>query len=357
MSIPKRAAHAVAAALAVALAGCGGGESRGATLLPYDDDGVLTVMTWNVYLGAHLAAALGAETPEEAVAATTRIWDRVNANDPRARADAIAAAIAAALPDVVGLQEASLWRTQTPGDAALGGGAPASAVASDALGLVRDALARRGLAYDPVPVLELLDVEGPIATGSDVRLTDRLALLVRSGVPVANPRGGAFSPDALARITVAGRTFVVPQGWVALDVTIGGRSIAVYDTHLDSSDAVARAAQAAELAALVAAEPAAAVVLGDLNARPGADAPSTLRAAAGLEDAWAAVRAWDPAPTCCWPEDLSLSSPAPDARVDYVLSRGLSVRTASAVGVEPADRTASGLWPSDHAGVVAALVP
>lgn len=351
MPNPGRAALA-AAAVAVA---CGGGP-RGPEAIPYADDGVLTVMTWNAYLGAHLAAALGAATPQEAVAATTAIWDRANANDPAARADAIAAEIARALPDVVALQEAALWRIQARGDAALGGTSPASDVASDLLALVLDALARRGLAYDAVRVLELLDVEAPIASGADVRLTDRIALLVRAGVPVGDPRGGAFSEGTLARVEVAGRALAVPQGWVAADVAIGGAWIAVHATHLESMDAGAREAQAAELAALAAATPGPAVVLGDLNAAPGEAARAAL-ASAGLADAWDAARPADPGPTCCWPEDLSRASPAPDVRVDAVLARGLSVRDVGRAGVEPASRTASGLWPSDHAGVVAALSP
>ena len=357
MPTPKRAALAAAlAALSGVLAGCGGGETRGAAIVPYADDGVLTAMTWNVYLGAHLAAALDAATPEEAVRATTAIWGRVVANDPAARAEAIAAEIAIALPDVVGLQEATLWRAQTPGDAAFGGTIPATAAAADLLASLIDALARRGLAYEPVRVLELLDVEGPIATGADLRLTDRIALLVRSGVPVANARGAPFSDAALARVAVAGRALAVPQGWIAADVSVGGRWIAVYDTHLESLDARARDAQAVELAALVGAAAGPAVVLGDLNAVPGAAARAAL-AGAGLDDAWELANPADPAPTCCWPEDLSLSSPAPEVRVDAVLARGLSVRSASRVGEQPSDRTASGLWPSDHAGVVAALEP
>jgi hypothetical protein len=34
---------------------------------------------------------------------------------------------------------------------------------------------------------------------------------------------------------------------------------------------------------------------------------------------------------------------------------GFSVRDIKLVGEKPSDRTPSGLWPSDHAGVVASL--
>jgi hypothetical protein len=43
-------------------------------------------------------------------------------------------------------------------------------------------------------------------------------------------------------------------------------------------------------------------------------------------------------------------------RRDFVLFRGsFQVLRADLVGADPANRTTSGLWPSDHAGVLAKL--
>ena len=43
-------------------------------------------------------------------------------------------------------------------------------------------------------------------------------------------------------------------------------------------------------------------------------------------------------------------------RVDLVLLKGnIQVLDIRRVGEQPGDRTASGLWPSDHAGVIATL--
>jgi hypothetical protein len=45
------------------------------------------------------------------------------------------------------------------------------------------------------------------------------------------------------------------------------------------------------------------------------------------------------------------------SRIDLVLIRdGVRARTAEVIGVDPALRTPSGLWPSDHAGVVARVM-
>jgi len=51
-----------------------------------------------------------------------------------------------------------------------------------------------------------------------------------------------------------------------------------------------------------------------------------------------------------------------DHRIDLVLARGADGRALPAdqgriVGIDPANRTSTGLWPSDHAGVVLRLRP
>ena len=71
-------------------------------------------MTQNLYLGGDLDLFLapGAQLPET----VELLWASVQATDFAARARLIADGIRAADPDVVGLQEVSLWRFQTPGD-------------------------------------------------------------------------------------------------------------------------------------------------------------------------------------------------------------------------------------------------
>jgi endonuclease/exonuclease/phosphatase family metal-dependent hydrolase len=251
----------------------------------------------------------------------------------------------------------SLWRTQSPGDAAAGGTTPATTVAFDFLRILLDDLAQRGLRYEAVRVLDLMDVEAPIATGMDLRLTDRQAILVRSGLPAANARGQAFSPATLMSVSVLGTTRSILRGWTAVDVTIGGRRIAFYDTHLQSFDAGASTAQAGELAGILASEAGPVVLVGDLNSAPGTEGHAAMMAA-GFTDAWSTVHPSDAGLTCCWPEDLTQTSPPLHARVDLVLTRGdLTPTSATVVGEELGDRTATHLWPSDHAGVVATIEP
>src|SRR6187455_1467714 len=70
------------------------------------------VMTRNLYLGADLSPGLRAGNLQELVNGAGEILDQVNANKYPTRAKGLAQEILTTNPDVVGLQEASLWRTQ-----------------------------------------------------------------------------------------------------------------------------------------------------------------------------------------------------------------------------------------------------
>ena len=76
----------------------------------------------------------------------------------------------------------------------------------------------------------------------------------------------------------------------------------------------------------------------------------------GFSDAWQAKHPSDPGFTCCQATDLLNPTSTLTERVDLVLTRGpFHVAKASLVGDEASDRLPSGLWPSDHAGVVVTL--
>jgi hypothetical protein len=73
-------------------------------------------------------------------------------------------------------------------------------------------------------------------------------------------------------------------------------------------------------------------------------------------DAWIVARPGENGFTCCQAEDLLNPLNLASERIDLVLFRGdFGVMAADILGEDPADRTESGLWPSDHAGVAATL--
>ena len=109
--------------LLFSLSGC---ERITAPMLPEDgslDTEPLTVMTYNVYVGADMIPLLGITNLLEVPGAVAGLYDTVIASDFPGRAAAIAGTLKAHQPHLIGLQEISLIRTQTPGDRLTGGGA------------------------------------------------------------------------------------------------------------------------------------------------------------------------------------------------------------------------------------------
>jgi hypothetical protein len=82
---------------------------------------------------------------------------------------------------------------------------------------------------------------------------------------------------------------------------------------------------------------------------------------AGFKDAWSATHPGELGNTWGHDEDLLNTTVNLTQRLDLVLFRdgrnedGLCAMGADVVGDELTDRTPSGLWPSDHAGVMAIL--
>jgi endonuclease/exonuclease/phosphatase family metal-dependent hydrolase len=322
---------------------------------PFAGDRQVTVMTQNLYLGTDLTPIFGATSLEALYAAVGVGWAQVQANDFPARAQAIAAEIAAAKPDLVGLQEAELYRTDVPPD---GSATPAEAVAYDFIRLLVNALAARGLSYEPVSVFTGTDVELPagLPPTLDVRFTDRVSLLARTDektadLKVSNPQSGTY-PTELPVTTAAGQ-ITVQRGWVSADVKIRGKRFRFMTTHLEAFSQIVRNAQAAELLAGPAATDLPVVAVGDFNSGPGGDLTAYGELlGGGFSDAWPGADGL----TCCHATDLHNPNPTLTKRVDLVLtSGGFQTVSADVVGEEPSDRTPSGLWPSDHAGVVATL--
>jgi len=311
----------------------------------------IRVETRNLYLGADLTPVIAAQDFATFIAATTAAWAMVQRNDFHARVKALAAEIAANRPALIGLQEAYTWRTQTPAD---GSATPATQVAYDYVPELLAALKARGLEYRSVAQVELLDFEAPTLLGNDARLTDRGVILARKDVNTRNPTGVVFANENLLPVTVLGQTLLVKRGYVAVDVKHQGEWLRFVSTHLESFHPGIRMLQAGELAVALATETRPVVLVGDLNSHPGTEGAAIL-AGAGFRDVWAELHPGRPGLTCCWPEDLTKSTPGFSERIDYVLFRGpLEPRAAAVSGADPASRVA-GLWPSDHGGLFAEL--
>jgi endonuclease/exonuclease/phosphatase family metal-dependent hydrolase len=312
----------------------------------------LRVMTYNLYQGSELSHSISAGSISALPAAVAADWADVQASNIPARMAVIAAEIKASHPDLVGLAEAALWRTQSPSNLAV----PAQNVAYDMVAILVKALQAQGASYRAAAIVENFNLQAPgsFPSGSmDIRITDRVAVLVRSGVKVMHTQTKNFK--AMASITAAGIKFDIPDGFVAVDAKVGARKLRFVATHLDALSEPVRTAQATELVKGATKGKTPLVLVGDFNGTSTSAAYKALTQS-GLKDTWLQAYPGKPGFTCCHnPYDLTSDTPALNQRIDYVFARGLRPRSLAVIGTGPADKTPAGMRPSDHTGLVATL--
>ena len=351
-------------------------------------------MTRNVYLGADLdrplrsaleAQAAGGDGEQVLVALANAAHETrtvLQRTDFAVRARLIAAEIASAQPDLVGLQEMALWRSG-PFDLGRLDALDAASVDHDYLATLLDALAALGAEYDVVQVGDRADVEVPCFTGSpfdqtiadasDVRITMRDAILLRRDAGLVVEDGGDRLYAANLEMSVGGLAVGFLRGRQWVDVTDGTASVRCLNTHLEAFSSDIALAQAHELLADVPADRTV-VLLCDANSdpldhtvAPGSGVPHAaayelLTGTGGFTDEWLQWARAEEGWTSGLSETVDDETPAAfDKRIDFVLARaparaGLPVRWGEVTGTGAADRdAATGLWPSDHGGVVVCL--
>jgi endonuclease/exonuclease/phosphatase family metal-dependent hydrolase len=314
-----------------------------------DDGHRLRVMTQNLYVGSFFQELNAAKTPSEIIAAATLTYQHILATRPAERAVVIADEIASLRPDFVGLEQAAILRTGTA--------PPATTVTFDLLQSLLQELAARGVRYETVAVKPGLDAEAPTALGFNVRLTLRDALIVRADLL---EQGQVKLSNLQIRQYIAASTDT--EGYSSIDVTWRGRQFRFVTTHFALVSLAVP--QALELVQTAANTTLPVVLVCDCNANP--DNPADpifqnypaylLLKNAGFVDVFRTARPSDPGFTFGQAENLLNVISTMSHRIDLVQFRGpFTVEDVQVVGASPADRTRLGLWPSDHAGVVATL--
>jgi hypothetical protein len=324
----------------------------------------IRVMTFNLYVGADLTPVFIAVSLPELALRSSEAFQQAQPTDFPARAKVLAREIKNASPMLLGLQEVALWRRGETGIAD-GPVTPATIVVDDYLWLLLHELPVVDRPYVAVVIQVEGDNEVPTTLGHDVRLTVRDVILAQPGLSaddlrLTNPQSGTYATN-LTVPTAAGPVTIV-RGWTAVDALSNRRTFRFINTHLESLSSAHRTAQATELINTPANAVLPIVLVGDFNSPPSEPAPSAnarLRSA-GFKYAWITANGDAPGLTCCNGANLLNVLPTFDERIDLVLlrpSKRGAVEAARVVGVNPEHRTPSGLWPSDHAGVVAELSP
>lgn len=337
----------------------------------------LSVMTWNVYVGADLGQLLDVGSMEELPCAVYDIWSDVVSTEFPTRAKAIADQMGLHQPHVVGLNEVSTF------DFAF----------NDALDLVflevlQAELQARGLSYTAEATATNFQVPGmpiaftsacPAAPQDQLSYTEYDVILVRDDVETLDGSSGNFSVPLPIDLP-GGLTLPKYSGWAYVDIEVKALPYRVFATHLEPADVAAcyvyeplrpvHDAQAGELLGLLNASPYPTILTGDLNSDASGCTTDTYTdlIAAGFEDAWMTGGGTGSGFTANQDPDLQNAASALFHRIDFILYReGVDSSypafkdkvAVELVGENSADRIASGggyfLWPSDHAGVVANL--
>jgi endonuclease/exonuclease/phosphatase family metal-dependent hydrolase len=349
------------------------------------------VMTRNLFLGGDLTPGTQATSLQQLVTAAGVILKQVDDNKFGVRAKGLAGEIIKANPDVVGLQEVALWRTEPCTESPLP--PHAAQVRYDYLKLLLDQLNKGKRRYRTVVSQDEFDFEVWVNTdgnestaapgcplGSEIngRLTMRDAILARvgGGVTTSNAKGGHF--NSLLQVRPGGVATNVTRGWTRADVKLRGvPKFRFVNTHLEAFDnqptnhvstgadvgnGQIRELQAKEL--FKAGGPATGrrvILLGDLNSDVKTEVkPGDGLAYRALLRGGFAERSTSKPLGCCLHGDLLTTSGGGklsdfNHQVDHVMTnapRKVRLVSSSVPGRKPVN----GFWDSDHAGLFSGLI-
>lgn len=351
---------------------------------------LVTVMSRNVYLGANLELGVRATGLQGLVDEAGVILRQVDQNNFAVRAKGLAAEILSKRPDLVGLQEVALWRTEPCTKFPIP--PKATHVRYDYLRLLLSQLNRGSVRYRVVITEPEFDFEvyantdGNASTaapgcpfGSEIngRLTMRDVILARNGrVKTSNARGGHFAK--LLQVRPAGVKLNVTRGWTRVDAQVtGSTKFRFVNTHLEAFDnqqsvhtnngpdlgnGQVREAQARELARPggPATGDLPVILVGDLNSDKKTEVKrgDALAYTALLRGGFVERSTSRPL-SCCLNADIltTLGGGKPsdfNHKVDHVMTsapRRIKLASSSVTGLRPVN----GFWDSDHGGLFSAL--
>jgi endonuclease/exonuclease/phosphatase family metal-dependent hydrolase len=312
------------------------------------------VMTRNMYMGAELGLLATAGDEQQLAEKVSIVLHQAIESRIPDRAALIAAEIARTRPDLVALQEATLWTIETESGSFI----------LDQLDDLMDSLKASGLHYRVAVDQELANLEMPGVAS----YTDRDVILVRSDLPPGHLKilgTETHKYENYMGFPVLDNVVPAWRGWIAVDVKIRGARFKFVNTHLEApidgvpQTQLLQVAQAMELVEDLKATSLPIILVGDFNS----DAEPTLGTPAdetysyyyilgsGYDDAWHELRPADHGYS--WP--LFMESPqagegvVPVERIDLIFSNGFEATSIARTGVNPVH----GLFASDHAGMVA----
>jgi hypothetical protein len=333
----------------------------------------VTVMSRNIYLGSDLGPAIGAPDLPSAVDGAGRIYNEVVRTNFPERAVALGNEIKQAKADIVGIQEAAVWEQQIPSDAGgppIGPGTvPASDPVYDFRALLMDQLGPKyRIVIDqteftgelPADIDANDDTGSPFGADLDFRLTMHDLIIARKGTKTSKSKSSNYTTRF--QTSISGIDVFADRGWVSTQAQVGDAKFRFVNTHLEAfGDPSIREAQAKELVKGPAKSNKDVVLVGDMNSdkddTDGSQGAYNVIRKAGFVERQAKGGTSG--------HDESLTDPNDQGEfrrtIDFVFVNNKAIKldkgNSEIVGRDdPSVMTPSGLWPSDHAGVVSSLL-
>jgi hypothetical protein len=338
------------------------------------DNSDVKVMTYNMDAGTDLLYFFSGMSLPDAVNQTI---GELEVSNFVGRAKLLAKQIAKEKPDLISLQEVTEWVINLDPE-----NPNSISIDIDQLDLLMDALKALHEKYKVVIVQNLTNIP-PIYSEGYLGFLDRNVILARSEVDVLGTDSGLyteniyntiislFSSDDIASLfgPLLDLLELEQNGWLSVNAKVGGKRFLFFGTHLESAIGswdVTQEGQGQELIQTIIPlqNPSGLPVIlaGDFNSDASGYAyaldktpTADMIYAAGYDDTWDTLHPKKLGLT--WPlflEDPPIYDdlPTPCERIDLIFEQGLKVQDVDVVGANP---TNTGLYPSDHAGVVATL--
>lgn len=328
-----------------------------------DDKDHLRVMTYNVNEGTDFLEVQQATNLNQFLVAVGQTITQVRETNPPVRMQAVAKQIIEKSPALVSLQELDQW-SSGPFNPATGQCGPVT-LEFDMVQELMDALAAQGAHYEIAVQAQQYafpPTPGLILPGTFlcVQVVNHVMILARTDLHSSkfqweNPQSAQYVNELLFPTPLG--TLPLPRAWVSVDAKLRGRLFRFIGTHLESVVPQIRELQGGELRAGPANTSLPVILAMDSNSQafPLPQDPTYMDfIAAGFNDGWSEHFPLRPGLTCCQAELDNNPVSQLYQRIDLILTLGSAkVRRIALFNDDPSSRTPEGLWPSDHAGVVA----
>jgi endonuclease/exonuclease/phosphatase family metal-dependent hydrolase len=313
----------------------------------------VSVMSRNLYLGADIITLATATSKQDQAARASALYGDVKKTNFPKRAKALAAEVKKAKPDLIGLQEVARYYKGPLADPAKKG---AKTPVYDWLKILQKQLKARGLKYTVVSQQTEINVETALKEGYDLRLTLGNAVLVRADkkrhVKIVKGVHGNFSKKSQLVVPLQDQTLTLSRGYAGGYFTTRGKKFLFLDPHAEAYGAAIAKAQFQQLVKGPASSRKLPVIIaGDFNSDPSEKPPGGYATVlnAGFKDTGKRHA------TCCQNALVNNKKSELKTWIDHIVVRPAAKVLKTYVFGNKASDKIGGLWPSDHAGVVAYL--